>query len=293
LLVQERKISEELKKLLALEKGKVEKLDQELAKSKETTYSLKSSIGALQGQHDILLKTHQDLEVHFGALWSSTSKTSTNNKASTCQVSVETCDNQIAQENDHLKRELKKLELKVNKLKKQAKLQPAQDNCNNMVKKFEKGKTAPKIASQPPKKQVQKERDEKVEYARSVLLNARRPHIKSGVGYKNSDKHNSRVNTKGQEFIKFTKANVQQEKKQSIKTTNNASYSYTNASHISHMSYHDFDASYVLMRNKLGKIIVLHVGPHHKRSKTYVWVPMCLVTNLRGPNQTWVPKTKA
>jgi hypothetical protein len=46
LLVQERKISEELKKLLALEKGNVEKLDQELAKSKETTYSLKSSIGA-------------------------------------------------------------------------------------------------------------------------------------------------------------------------------------------------------------------------------------------------------
>jgi hypothetical protein len=34
LLVQERKISEELKKLLTLEKGKVEKVDQELAKSK-------------------------------------------------------------------------------------------------------------------------------------------------------------------------------------------------------------------------------------------------------------------
>jgi hypothetical protein len=49
LLVQERKISEELKKLLAFEKGKMEKLDQELAKSKETTCSLKSSIGALKG----------------------------------------------------------------------------------------------------------------------------------------------------------------------------------------------------------------------------------------------------
>jgi hypothetical protein len=70
-------------------------------------------------------------------------------------------------------------------------------------------KTAPNIASQPPKKQVQKERDEKVENARSVFLNARRPHIKSGIGYKNGDKHNSRVNTKDQEFIKFTKANVQ------------------------------------------------------------------------------------
>jgi hypothetical protein len=47
LLVQDRKISEELKKLLALEKAKVEKLDQELAKSNETTCSFKISIGAL------------------------------------------------------------------------------------------------------------------------------------------------------------------------------------------------------------------------------------------------------
>jgi hypothetical protein len=101
-------------------------------------------------------------------------------------------------------------------------------------------------------------------------LNARRPHIKSGIGYKNSDKHNSRVNTKGQEFIKFTKANVQQEKKQNIKITNNDSYPNINASHVSHMSYHDFDTSYVLMRNKLRKNITLHVGPHHKRLKTCV-----------------------
>jgi hypothetical protein len=191
-----------------------------------------------------------------------------------------------------LKLEVKRIEQKVKVLKKQAKVQLPQDNRNNMVRKLEKGKTAPKIASQPPKKQVQKERDENVEYVRSISLNARRSHIKSGIGYKNGDKHNSRVNTKGQQFIKFTKANVQQEKKQNIKTTNNASYSYTNAFHIFHMSYHDFDASYVLMRNKFGKIIALHVGLHHKRSKTCVWVPKCLVTNLRGPNQTWVPKTK-
>jgi sugar lactone lactonase YvrE len=129
-------------------------------------------------------------------------------------------------------------------------------------------------------KKVQNEKDKKVEYARSVFLNARRLHIKSGIGYKTDDKKNSWVNSKGQEFIKFTKANIQQEKKQSIKTTNNAFYSYTNTSHISHMSFHDFDASYVLMRNKPGKIIALHVGRHHKRSKTCVWVPKCLVTNF-------------
>jgi hypothetical protein len=123
-------------------------------------------------------------------------------------------------------------------------------------------------------------------------LNARRSHIKSGIDYKNDDKHNSMVNTKGKEFINFTKANVQQENKQSIKTINNVSYPYTNDYHVSHMSYHDFDASYVLMRNKLEKIIALHVRPHHKRSKICVWVPKCLVTNLRGHNQTWIPKTK-
>jgi hypothetical protein len=104
--------------------------------------------------------------------------------------------------------------------------------------------------------------DEKVKYARSAYLNARRPHIKSGIGYKTGYNHNSRLNTKGQEFIKFTKASIQQEKKQNIKTTNNASYAYTNASHVSHMY---FDASYVLMRNKIEKTIVLHVGPHQKR----------------------------
>jgi hypothetical protein len=101
------------------------------------------------------------------------------------------------------------------------------------------------------------------------------------------------VNMKGQEFIKFTRSNIQNEKKQNIKTTNNASYAYTIASHISHMSCHDFDASYVLMRKKIRKIIVLYVGPHHKRSATCVWVPKCLVTNLKGLNQTLVPKDKA
>jgi hypothetical protein len=68
LLVQERESNSELQKLLALEKEKNEKLDQELAKNRETTVSLKSSIGALQASHDVLQKTHKDLEVQFDAL---------------------------------------------------------------------------------------------------------------------------------------------------------------------------------------------------------------------------------
>jgi hypothetical protein len=187
----------------------------------------------------------------------------------------------------------------VSNFVKQAKVRPFQDNCRNMANKLKNGSNITMQASQPsnkaePLKKKQKTiEEEKIEYVISAYINVRRPHIKSGIGYKTGNQHNTRVNTKGQKFIKFTKANVQQEKKQSIKITNNVSYSHANASHVPHMSYHDFEASYVLMRNKIGKIIVLHVGPHHKRSKACVWVPKCLVTNLRGPNQIWVPKTKA
>jgi hypothetical protein len=58
------------------------------------------------------------------------------------------------------------------------------------------------------------------------------------------------------------------------------------------MSYHDFDASYVLMRNKYGRVLALYVGPHHKRLMTCVWIPKYLVTNIKGPKQIWVPKTR-
>jgi hypothetical protein len=90
------------------------------------------------------------------------------------------------------------------------------------------------------------------------------------------DKHNSRVNTKGPKFIKFTKANVQQEKKQSTKITNNVSHSYANASHISHISYHNFDASYVLMRNEIGKIVALPLSHTTRGLRLVCGCPKCL-----------------
>jgi hemolysin activation/secretion protein len=102
------------------------------------------------------------------------------------------------------------------------------------------------------------------------------------------------VNSNDKEFIKFTKSNSHQEKKPCLNNTNHVSHaSNANASYVSHMSYHEFDASYVLMRNKFGRIVALNVGPHHKRSKTCVWVTKCLVTNLKISNQTWVHKNKA
>jgi hypothetical protein len=110
-------------------------------------------------------------------------------------------------------------------------------------------------------------------------MNARRPHIKNGLGYKMGDKHNSRVNNNDQEFIRFTKGNSHQVKKDN-KMTNHVSSFNANASY---MPYHAFDASYILMKNKHGKVIVLYVEPHHKRPKTYVWVPSVLVSNVKEP----------
>jgi hypothetical protein len=193
-----------------------------------------------------------------------------------------------------LKLEVKRLDQKVNVLEKQAKVQPSQDNHGNMVNKFEKGKTVPKLVPQQQMRHTHHKKEERaninemIEYTRSLFLNARRPHIKNVIGYKSGDKHNSRVNLNGKEFIKFTKDNSYQKKKQSLNNTNHISY--VNTSYVSHMSYHEFDTSYVLMRNKFGKIIPLYVGSHHKRSETCVWVIKCFVTNLKGPKQIWVPK---
>jgi hypothetical protein len=117
-----------------------------------------------------------------------------------------------------LKLEVKRLEQMVSNFVKQAKVRPFQDNRRNMVNKLKKRSNITKQASQPSnkaqplKKQQKSIEEEKLEYVRSAYMNVRRPHINSGIGYKNGNQHNTTVNTKYQEFIKFTKTNFQQEK---------------------------------------------------------------------------------
>jgi hypothetical protein len=57
-------------------------------------------------------------------------------------VLVESCDDLIAKENDELKQEVEKLQKDLYVLKEKSKVQPPQDNCEDMVKKLEKGSTA-------------------------------------------------------------------------------------------------------------------------------------------------------
>jgi hypothetical protein len=48
------------------------------------------------------------------------------------------------------------------------------------------------------------------------------------------------------------------------------------------VSFNIFDASYVL-NNKSGKVVAKYVGGKHNGSKTCVWVPKVLVSNVKGP----------
>jgi hypothetical protein len=71
-----------------------------------------------------------------------------------------------------------------------------------------------------------------------------------------------------------------------------ASHAPRNASNGPTMLYQTYDASFILMC-KNDKVVARNLGPKCKREKTCIWVPMSYVTNLVGPNKSWVPKTQA
>jgi hypothetical protein len=64
------------------------------------------------------------------------------------------------------------------------------------------------------------------------------------------------------------------------------------ASNGPYLSYHTFDATYVLTR-KSGMVIVQYIGPRHKNTKSCVWIQKAIVTNVKGPMVSWVPKNKS
>jgi hypothetical protein len=65
-----------------------------------------------------------------------------------------------------------------------------------------------------------------------------------------------------------------------------------NASNGQSMLYHTYKASYVLYC-KNDKVVAKNVGPKCKKRKTCIWIPKSYVTNIVGPNKSWVPKSQA
>jgi hypothetical protein len=56
--------------------------------------------------------------------------------------------------------------------------------------------------------------------------------------------------------------------------------------------YQMCNASFVLSC-KNAKVVARKLGSKCKGGKTCIWVPKVVVTNLVGPNKSWVPKTQA
>jgi hypothetical protein len=56
--------------------------------------------------------------------------------------------------------------------------------------------------------------------------------------------------------------------------------------------YHTCNTSFVLSC-KNTKVVARKLGSKCKGDKTCIWVPKVIVTNLVGPNKSWVPKTQA
>jgi hypothetical protein len=172
--------------------------------------------------------------------------------------------------------------------------------------------------------------NEKFKFARSMLYSGRRPGIKDGIGFQKGD--NVKLNAPPKRLSNFVKgkapmpqdnegyilysAGYPESKIRRIHSRKshsgpNHAFMYKGetssskqsthaklpkkktpkASNDSNISFKTFDASYVLT-NKFGKVVAKYVGGKHKGSKTCVWVPKVLVSNIKGSKTIWVPKIK-
>jgi 3D (Asp-Asp-Asp) domain-containing protein len=171
---------------------------------------------------------------------------------------------------------------------------------------------------------------EKFQFARSMLYSGRRPDIKDGIDFQQGSNVKLNVPKRLSNFVKgkalmvqdnedyiLYPANYLEHKIRRIHakkphTISYHAFMYKNeasssrhstlvkmpkkktptASNEPNISFKTFDASYVLI-NKSGKVVAKYVGGKHMGSKTCVWVPKVLVSNVKGPKTVWVPKNKA
>jgi hypothetical protein len=172
--------------------------------------------------------------------------------------------------------------------------------------------------------------NEKIKFARSMLYSGRRPGIKDGIGFQQGSNVKINAPKRLSNFVKG-KAPMAQDNKSYIlyqagypehkirriharkfDSVSHHAFMYKNeasssrqsthvklpkkktptASNEPNVSFKTFDASYVLT-NKSGKVVAKYVGGKHKGSKTCVWVPKVLVSNVKGLKTVWVPKNKA
>jgi hypothetical protein len=172
--------------------------------------------------------------------------------------------------------------------------------------------------------------NEKFKFACSMLYNGRRPDIKDGIGFQQGDNVKLNAPKKLSNFVKgkapmaqdnagyilypasYPEHKIRRIHARKPHNISHHAFMYKNeasssrqsthvklpkkktpiASNEPNVSFKTFDAPYVLT-NKSGKVVAKYVGGKHKGSKTCVWIPKVLVSNVEGPKTVWVPKNKA
>jgi hypothetical protein len=171
--------------------------------------------------------------------------------------------------------------------------------------------------------------NENFKFAISMLYNGIRPGIKNGIGFQHGSNVKLNAPKSLSNFVKGKAPMVQDNEGYILYPTNypehksrriharkphtishhafmykNEASSSRKSTHVKlpkkktptvsnehNISFKTFDASYVLS-NKSDKVVTKYVGGKHKSSKTCVWVPKVLVSNVKGPKTIRVPKNK-
>jgi hypothetical protein len=146
-------------------------LETQLAKLTSEHMALQASHKELEYSYEKLVDSYATLEIAHEVVLSSVKSIQPPSHTCTCSqaqinlscandclsqasqsrienVLVESCDDLIAKENDKLKQEVEKLQKDLYVLKEKSKVQPSQDNCEDMVKKLEKGSTVTSLTPQ-------------------------------------------------------------------------------------------------------------------------------------------------
>jgi hypothetical protein len=172
--------------------------------------------------------------------------------------------------------------------------------------------------------------NENFKFARSMLYNGRRPGIKDSIGFQQGSNVKLNAPKRLSNFVKgkapmaqdnegyilypagYPEHKIRRIHAKKSHSVSHHAFMYKNeasssrhsthvkmpkkkspiASNEPNVSFKTFDASYVLT-NKSDKVVAKYVGGKHKGSKTCVWVPKVLVSNVKRPKTVWVPKNKA
>jgi hypothetical protein len=160
--------------------------------------------------------------------------------------------------------------------------------------------------------------NEKFKFARSMLYNGTRPGIKDGIGFQQGSNVKLNAPKRLSNFVKgkapmapdnegyilypagYPEHKIRRIHAKKTHSVSHHAFMYKNeasssrqSTHVklpkkksptvsneSNVSFKTFDASYVLT-NKSAKVVAKYVGGKHKGSKTCVWVPKVLVSNVK------------